>query len=73
MAQLVERLLSIPEVHSTTPFICKIYIEHWFVYLFLINCIEKTKINYKEAGNGPFLKILQSLFYLTKVIHPGPS
>ena len=25
------------------------FIEH----LFIINCIEKTKINEKEAGNGP--------------------
>ena len=28
------------------------FIEH----LFIINCIEKTKINKKEAGNGPLLK-----------------
>ena len=28
----------------------KIYIEH----VFIVNCIEKTKINKKDAGNGPF-------------------
>ena len=28
------------------------FIEH----LFIINCIEKTKINIKEAGNGPLFK-----------------
>ena len=28
------------------------FIEH----LFIINCIEKTKINKKEAGNGPLFK-----------------
>ena len=31
------------------------FIEHLFVNLFIINCIEKTKIN-KEAGNGPLFK-----------------
>ena len=45
MAQLVERLLLIPEVHGSTPVIGKIYIEHLFVYFLIINCIEKTKIN----------------------------
>ena len=29
-----------------------IFIEH----LFTVNCIEKTKIKKKEAGNGPFKK-----------------
>jgi len=24
--------------------------------LFTVNCIEKTKIKKKEAGNGPFFK-----------------
>ena len=61
MAQLVERSLSIPEVRSSTPVIGKIYIEHLFVYLFIINCIEKTKIK-KEAGNGPLLKKTCGLF-----------
>ena len=32
------------------------FIEHLFVNLFIINCIEKTKINEKEAGNSPLLK-----------------
>ena len=56
MAHLVELLLSIPEVRSSTPDIGKSLIEHLFEYLFIINCSEKTKINKKEAGNGPFLK-----------------
>ena len=50
MAQLVERLLPIPEVRGSNLVIGKIYIEH----LSSVNCIEKTKIKKKEAGNGPF-------------------
>ena len=35
---------------------------YWrFVYLFAINCIEKMKINKKEAGNGPLLEKKVSL------------
>ena len=45
---------SIPEVHGSNPVIGQIYIEH----LFTVNCIKKTKIKKKEAGNGP-LKTLQ--------------
>ena len=53
VAQLVERLLPTPEVLSSKPVIGK------FIYLtFTVNCIEKTKINEKEAGNGPFFKKL---------------
>ena len=41
--------------------------SHWqnlIEHLFIINCIEKTKINKKEAGNGPlFLKKKMSIFY----------
>ena len=44
VAQLVERLLPMSEVCGLNPVIGKIYIEH-FVYLFTINCIEKTKIS----------------------------
>ena len=50
--QLVERSLAIPEARGSNPVIGKIYIEH----LFIVNCIVKTKINKKEAGNGSFLK-----------------
>ena len=46
VAQLVEQLLPIPEV------IGKIYIEH----LFTVNCIEKTKIKKKEAGEMAHFK-----------------
>ena len=45
VTQLVEQLLLIPEVHSLNPVIGKIYIEH----LFIVNCIEKTKIK-KRPG-----------------------
>ena len=48
MAQLVEWSLPVPEVRGLNPVIGNIY------YLFSINCIEKTKINKKETGNGPF-------------------
>ena len=54
MAQLVERSLSISKVRGSTPVIGKIYIEHLFVYLFIINCIEKTKINKKRPGMAHF-------------------
>ena len=50
VAQFVERTLSIPEVRVSNPVIGQIYIEH----LFTVNCIKKTKIKKKEAGNGPF-------------------
>ena len=40
------------EIRSSNPVIGKIYIEH----LFTVNCIEKTKIKKKEAGNGPIFK-----------------
>ena len=56
VAQLVERLLLIPEVHGSTPVIGKICIEHLFVNLFIINCTEKTKINKKRQGIAQFLK-----------------
>ena len=61
MAQLVERSLSIPEVRGSTPVISKIYIEHLFVKLFIINCIEKTKINKKRQGIAQFFKKLNWL------------
>ena len=34
----------------------KNFIEHFFVNLFIINCIEKTKINKKRPGMAHFLK-----------------
>ena len=53
VAQLIEQALPIPEVHGSNLVIGKkLYIEH----LFTVNCIEKTKIKEKEAGNGPFKK-----------------
>ena len=54
MAQLVKQSLLIPEVLGLTPVIGKIYIEYLFVYLFIINCIESTKINKKKSGMAHF-------------------
>ena len=51
VAQLVERLLPIPEVRSSNPVIGKnIYLT------FTINCIEKTKIKMKRPDMAHFLK-----------------
>ena len=59
VAQLAERPLPILEVRGSNPVIGKnVYIEH----LFTVNCIEKTKIMEKEAGNDPFKKILITCF-----------
>ena len=55
VAKLVERLLPIPQVSVSNPVFGKIYVEH----LFTVNCIEKTKIKKKYAGNGPFKKIIK--------------
>ena len=51
VAQLVERLLHIPEVRSSNPVIGKNL--YW---TFPVNYIEETKIKEKEVGNGVFLK-----------------
>ena len=48
VAELVERSLPIPEVRVRIQSSAKIYYEH----LPAVNCIEKTKIKEKEAGNG---------------------
>ena len=52
VAQLVEWLLLIPEVRGSTSSHRQNYIEH----LFIINCIEKTKINKNSPGMAHFLK-----------------
>ena len=58
VAQLVERLLPIPEVRNSNPVIGKIYIEH----LFSVNCIKKTKIKKKRPRIAYFfLKKRESL------------
>ena len=62
VAQLVEWSLLIPEVRGSTPVIGKIYIEHLFVNLFIINCIEKTKIN-KKGKELPKKKTKCSEFF----------
>ena len=51
MAQLVERLLSIPEVRGSTPVIGKINIEH----LFSVKCIEMMEIK-KRPGMARFFE-----------------
>ena len=48
--QLVERSLPIQRSVVQIQSSANNYIEH-----FSVNCIEKTKIKEKEAGNGPFL------------------
>ena len=66
MAQLVERVLSIPEVRGLNQVIGKnLYIEQ----LFNVKCIEKTKIKEKEAGNGPLEK---TFLTMTKHIFAEP-
>ena len=40
--------LPTPEVRGLNPFIGQLY----FVHLFAVNCIEKTKIKIKEAVNS---------------------
>ena len=45
MAQLEERSLPIPEVHSSNPVIGNILNS-----TFTVNCIEKTKIKKKRPG-----------------------
>ena len=54
--QLVERSLLAPDVCSWNPVIDKLLYQiiNW---LSNCNCIEKTKREKKEAGNGPFFKI----------------
>ena len=55
MAQLIERLLLTTEICSLNPVIGRISIEH----LFIVNCIEETKIKKKEEWNGPLKKVAQ--------------
>ena len=59
VAQLVERSLPTPEVHSSTPVIGKIYIEHLFSCL--LSTVLKRQNKIKEAGNSPLL--IQHLTY----------
>ena len=48
VAQLVERSLPKPEVHSSNPVVGKKFIEH----LFTINYIEKKKLKKKRPGTA---------------------
>ena len=53
LAQLVERSLPTPEIRGSQPVVGKL-LYRTFNCLSTVNCIEKTKIKKKEAGNGPF-------------------
>ena len=50
VGQLVERSLTIPEARGSSPVIGKILLNICF---FIINCVEKTKINKKRGREWP--------------------
>ena len=54
MAQLVEQLLPIPEVRSSSPVIGK-----HLCWTFTVNCTEKTKIKKKRPGMTLLKNILE--------------
>ena len=56
VAQLVEWSLMIPDVSRFDSSHRQNFIEHLFVNMVIINCIEKTKINKKRYGMAHFLK-----------------
>ena len=64
VAQLVERLIPIPEAPGLNPVIGKNL--YW---IFTVNCFEKTKIKKKEAENGPFLKKKIMRKKMTRLAH----
>ena len=49
VAQLVERSLSIPEVHGLN-----LVIDKKLYWTYTVNCIEKTKIKKKRPGTAHF-------------------
>ena len=55
VARLVERSLPRSEVHSSNPFIGKIYIEHFFS----VYCSEETKI-IEKRGQKCYVQIMPS-------------
>ena len=61
MAQLVEQLLLIPEVHSLNPVICKIYIEH------LVTAQPKWKDKNKEKRGRECFIFLKKTFLYGKI------
>ena len=65
VAQLAERLPTTPEVRGSNPDSGKLFSK----LLFTVNCVEKTKIKKKEAGNGPFKKSFQYLGYFCRKIY----
>ena len=54
VAQLVERSLLTPEVRSSD--------RQTLYYLYTVNCIEKTEIKEKDAGNGQLKNYLGKSF-----------
>ena len=60
MAQLVERLLPIPEVRGSNP-----VIDKKLYRTVIVNCIEKTKINKKRPGMAHLKKEMnpKTLYY----------
>ena len=54
VAQLVEQSLSIPEGPQFDSSRWQNFIEHLFVNLLIINCIEKTKRNKKKPAMAHF-------------------
>ena len=70
VAQLVERMLPIPEVRSLNPVIGKNL--YW---TFFVNCIEKTKMKIKRPGMSHLKKYKMkdmAKFFLKKVGQPQP-
>ena len=63
VAQLVEPLLQIPEVHSSNPVMGK-----KLCWTFTVNCIEKTKIKKKRGREWPILKKNWNLLELCDVV-----
>ena len=73
VAQLVERLLLIPEVRGLNPIIGKIYIDHLFTCLPSTVLYWKDENKYKEAGNGPHLKKTISIWKVRNVGNLGTN
>ena len=59
---VVETHLQMAQLTTSIPVI-------WNIYLPIVNCIEKTKIKKKEAGNGQFFKNADLLNKQRKRIH----
>ena len=67
VAQLAKRSLPMPEIRRSNPDIAKIFFDNLTVNC---NCSRETKMNEKEAGNGPFKKslILSNSEYIRSLV-----